>query len=284
MKNNNIKICIAGDGWGAIAVLKGIINNYPIYEICTNDNELIRLSNKSIVIKELSDSKSDIIICSGHKKIISEDLINTKRIINIHPSLLPKYRGLHAVVWALLNNESEIGITIHEVNKYIDDGPIIKQFIWSNDNISTSYQILTYLLNQIEINIFDVITKYINGDIKLLEQDKQKATYVGKRNIEDCKIPFERDFTYLKNFFRAIVSPYPLPFIRILKSKEVFYIKKVKYHVAKLDTDIGRILNVDNEGVWIKTKDGYLILQEIENEKLERIDYNYFKIGQKLEK
>lgn len=283
MISNNIKICIAGDGWGAIAVLKGIINNHPIYEICTNDSELIQLSNKSIIIKELSDSKSDIIICSGYKKIISEDLIHNMRIINIHPSLLPKYRGYHGVVWALLNNESEIGITIHEVNKYIDDGPIIKQFIWKNDKISTSYQISTYLLKQIEKNIFNVITKYISGEIKLLEQDKQKATYVGKRNIEDCKIPFERDFTYLKNFFRAIVSPYPLPFIRILKSKEVFYIKKVKFHIAKLDTDIGRILNIDNEGVWVKVKDGYLILQEIRNEEQENIDYNYFKIGQKLE-
>lgn len=59
--------------------------------------------------------------------------MNKNKIINIHYSLLPKYRGYHSTVWAIINDEKYLGLTIHEMSEYIDDGDIIYQYKVEND-------------------------------------------------------------------------------------------------------------------------------------------------------
>ncbi|MDC1310608.1 formyltransferase family protein [Flavobacteriaceae bacterium] len=279
----NYTICVAGDGWGALAVLKGIIGQFNKIEILTNDKEVIELSSNSIIINNLHDSSADLVICSGYKSIIQKSELLQRKIINIHPSLLPKYRGYHGVVWAILNNESKIGITIHEINEYIDDGPIIKQFVFNNDFKSNSFEIMTYLLQQIENNISSTVEKYLNNEIKTIQQNKEEATYVGKRNYEDCKIPFNKGFDYLANFFRAIVTPYPLPYIRFKMTKREYIVLNYKFHHSNVNTHIGRILNIDNEGLWVKSRDGYVVIKQLVDKEMNDINIFTFKIGQQLE-
>ena len=79
------------------------------------------------ILKKLKKFQIDFICLAGYMKIISDKIINKfeKKIINIHPSLLPKFKGLNTFERALENNERTTGCTVHYVNNKIDDGQII---------------------------------------------------------------------------------------------------------------------------------------------------------------
>ena len=87
---------------------------------CKNEDDIITLMNAYQV---------DMIVMAGWMKIVSKKFVDefAGRIINLHPSLLPKYKGLHAVEQALEAREEETGCTVHFVNEYLDSGAIIKQ-------------------------------------------------------------------------------------------------------------------------------------------------------------
>ena len=100
------------------------------------------LLSEKIVLKKLKDFRIDIIILAGYMKILSKKFIRSfgKKIINIHPSLLPKFKGLNTFERVLSNKEKKTGCTVHYVNEKLDGGKIIvKKFFYikKTDNIST---------------------------------------------------------------------------------------------------------------------------------------------------
>ena len=81
------------------------------------------------VLNELKAYKIDYVICAGYMRILGDTLLNafSNKMINIHPSLLPKFKGLNAQKQALEAGETESGCTVHYITKDLDDGPIILQ-------------------------------------------------------------------------------------------------------------------------------------------------------------
>lgn len=94
--------------------------------------------NVDEVISNIKEINPDFIFLAGFMKILPEKFINAfeHKIINVHPSLLPKYKGLHAVEQALEANEKEIGATIHYVDCGVDTGEIIMQEKFSIEGLS----------------------------------------------------------------------------------------------------------------------------------------------------
>ena len=95
-----------------------------------------------ILLKTLKEKKIDIVILAGYMKILSKKFIRAfdKSIINIHPSLLPKYRGLNTFARVLRANEKKTGCTVHYFNEKLDEGKIILRkffFIKKNDTINS---------------------------------------------------------------------------------------------------------------------------------------------------
>jgi phosphoribosylglycinamide formyltransferase 1 len=112
-------------------------------------------SNDNHILKTLEEKKISIICLAGYMKIISKDFINKfgKKIVNIHPSLLPKFKGLNTFSKVLQNNEIKTGCTVHYVNEKLDGGHIIAQksfYINSNDNEET----LKKKTQKLEYNVF----------------------------------------------------------------------------------------------------------------------------------
>ncbi len=160
MVKKNACVFISGRG----SNLKSLINksrdyNFPInikLIICNNESAygikhakknsipfLIVDSNNKIferkIIKEIKRFKISLICLAGYMKIISKNFIKSfgKLIINIHPSLLPKYKGLNTYSRVLKNSEIMTGCTVHIVNEKLDDGKIIAQkgfYISSKDD------------------------------------------------------------------------------------------------------------------------------------------------------
>jgi methionyl-tRNA formyltransferase len=273
-------LCLAGDGWGAIAAYRSLREVFINIDVLTSDEELTKeVQAPHNVIENFNQTNSNLIICAGYKPIISQQQLIEKKHINIHYSMLPKYRGLHSTVWAILNDEKELGLSIHIMNEFIDDGPILYQHSIANDGKSSSRYYMEYFNKWIEDNLGLVIEKYIKKEITPYEQDKSLATWVGRRKKNDCKIDFSKDHFYLKNFFRALVAPYPLPYIELLKSRSEYSIQKVTFLKRDITAHIGRIVNIDAEGVYVSSKDGYVVLNEILDQDNQAVEYSRFKIG-----
>ena len=283
MKNEDVKLCLAGDGWGAVAALKSLANYFIKITIVSSDEDLKKIAvEQGFNQKEsIFDVDSDLYICAGYKPLIPFDFFVKNKVINIHYSLLPKYRGMHSTVWAILNGERQLGLTVHEMNEDIDDGPILEQFVIDYED-QTSYEIMTICNSYIRANLGSIVQKFLNGDIKAISQNFLDASWVCKRNYEDCLINFDWNTKFLRRFFKALVYPYPLP--RIKYQNKTYELLKVDLVEKSYYMTNGRVVNIDSDGVWVKIEDGLLVIKELIDVETDKkiLSSDIFKIGVRL--
>lgn len=148
--------------------------------------ELI-INEKNISFESIENTKAEIAVLAAFGKIIPKNVLNHFKygILNIHPSLLPKYRGPSPVQTAILNGDKETGVTIIRLDEEIDHGPILGQtseIIKSNDTSLSLYQRLFPLGAKL---INKNAEKYVKNELKLTPQDHRMATYTKMLKRED---------------------------------------------------------------------------------------------------
>ena len=131
-------------------------------DVCISKNDTLHED----LNKFLSDNNPDLIILSGYMKIIPELIVNTYlgKIINIHPSLLPKYPGLNTYEKVIKNNDREHGATVHFVTKDLDTGPIILQGSFDVGEKITKKE-LEERTHQAEYKIYPIVIEWFAEDI-----------------------------------------------------------------------------------------------------------------------
>ena len=131
-------------------------------EVTINDQEELNSSLREF----LSKYKPDLIILAGYMKILPDDIVGkyAGKIINIHPSLLPKYPGLNTYEKVLKNNDLYHGVTIHYVNTTLDGGPIILQGKFKIRK-KLSIKELEDLTHKVEHKIYPIVVKWIADDL-----------------------------------------------------------------------------------------------------------------------
>ena len=139
-------------------------------DICSDNDIEVTISDQeelnSNLRKFLSKYKPDLIILAGYMKILPDDIVNkyVDKIINIHPSLLPKYPGLNTYEKVLKNNDLYHGVTIHYVNTTLDGGPIILQGKFKIRK-KLSIKELEDLTHKVEHKIYPIVVKWIADDL-----------------------------------------------------------------------------------------------------------------------
>ena len=139
-------------------------------DICSDNDIEVTISDQeelnSNLINFLSKYKPDLIILAGYMKILPDDIVNkyVDKIINIHPSLLPKYPGLNTYEKVLKNNDLYHGVTIHYVNTTLDGGPIILQGKFKIRK-KLSIMELEHLTHKVEHKIYPIVVKWIADDL-----------------------------------------------------------------------------------------------------------------------
>lgn len=118
------------------------------------------------ILNELQSKKVELIVLAGYMRLIGSTLLHAypKRILNIHPSLLPLYKGKDAVGQAMVDDAKESGVTVHFVDEGMDTGEIIKQQSLSIVNLHTRTEIETEI-HKIEHNIYPQVIKRIMGEL-----------------------------------------------------------------------------------------------------------------------
>lgn len=201
-----------------------------------NRLEIANLKNLNKCIQK-KNLLIDIILCLGSTLILPKNIINLAKMgaLNIHPSLLPKYRGRYSLPHAIFNNEKYTGITIHWIGSGIDNGKIIKQRkikITNNDTSETLYKKFT----KISIIEFKKIFKKIvqNKKLNKLSTKKINTKYKKKHFPNNGKINWKWNGFKIYNFLRSMIhEPFPPPEIKI-GSKSYFLVSKNYLNKAKL--------------------------------------------------
>jgi len=257
-----------GEGHGYLSLVKGLLpmaNQVVILDDFSSDlpNEFrskFRFSRQSIS----SALNEDVLfVSSGFRELIPSSFLNKTNFLNIHYALFPKYRGMHSIVWALLNGEDEIGITIHEMNAILDSGPIIFQHGIEVGNKS-SWDLMIECDRWIEINVSRIIELYLLGELPPRQQNHKLATYVTRRTLNDCKVDWHKwNAVLFSRYLRALVDPYPLPF---------FTFDNVTWNITSAEISFndyiempGRVVYRDFDAVYVKLDGGVLKLKTVQD-------------------
>ena len=170
-------------------------------------------------IEEFKKLNIDLSIVVAYGKIIPEELIDIPKYgtINIHYSLLPKYRGATPVEAAILNGDTETGVCIQHMRYKLDSGPIIKMEEISIGDTDTTEELRGKLNIVGKKLLIKSIEELVSGNAKMLEQDETQATFCKKIKKEDGEIDLDDNETINYNKFRAY-NKWPRTYFFVEKS------------------------------------------------------------------
>ncbi|MFA6185345.1 MAG: methionyl-tRNA formyltransferase [Candidatus Shapirobacteria bacterium] len=161
---------------------------------------------------EIQNLKSDIFICVAFgPPYFDQEMIDIPKfkIINIHPSPLPKYRGATPGPWQIINGETKTAVSFFQIDSLPDHGPIISQipFDISPTDTATSFYQKAFIIAA--NNLETVIKKYINNLKSLTPQDHTQKTYFPKFTKDNAQIDWSWDISKIERFIRAL-NPWPI--------------------------------------------------------------------------
>ncbi|MDM8335024.1 methionyl-tRNA formyltransferase [Wolbachia pipientis] len=232
----------------------------PIHMVAEENGIKVRTptSLKSLVEQEkFKNFKSDIAVVAAYGLIIPKEILNIPKYgcINVHPSLLPRWRGAAPIQHAILAGDQETGVSIMQLNEGLDSGPILKQkkfMIEKNDNYKTLHDKLSELGSDLLMEVLNKIEKHVP-----LEQNDDNACYANK--VEDYKI-YASDVCEVA--YRKVKAFYPKAFVKI-ENKRVRILDADFEANVSLTSAGGKIIN---DNMHISLGSGTLIPKVVQME------------------
>jgi len=210
---------------------------------------------------KLAELETDFIVVADYGKLIPKEVLEIpgKGPVNVHYSLLPKYRGASPVKFAILNGEDETGVTIMLMDEKLDEGPILAQeevTIAPDDNHSSLLQKLNVVGKKLLIT---TLADYYEGKIRPVPQDESFATYAKKLRREDGRIDWNSDADKVERMVRAFRN-WPSAWTTMdTKSVKIIEAKSVNNNIVQ--SAPGRVCNVDGK-LYVECGDSTSLLIE----------------------
>ncbi|MGA7143650.1 MAG: bifunctional UDP-4-amino-4-deoxy-L-arabinose formyltransferase/UDP-glucuronic acid oxidase ArnA [Desulfobacterales bacterium] len=181
--------------------------------------------NHPIWVKKIETIAPDILFSFYYRNMIGSNILNIPPAggLNLHGSLLPKYRGRCPVNWVLVNGETETGVTLHYMTPRPDDGDIVGQkkiLISDTDTARTLHDKAAKAASDM---LNDILPALREGKASRTPQDHSLSTYFGGRGPEDGKIDWHQDAADIRNLVRAVTRPYPGSFALMGQRKCIFW-------------------------------------------------------------
>ena len=245
---------------------KGNILYTPTKLVAINNNIEVFQPNK---IKEdydkIINTDCDIIITCAYGQIIPDIILKKPRLgcINVHGSLLPKYRGGAPIHHAIINGEKETGITIMYMDSKMDSGDIISQksiIIEDNDNLDNLYNKMSLLGRDL---LMDTLPSIINKSNSRTKQNENLVTFGLNIKKEEEKIDFNNPAKKVYNLIRGLSS---VPGAYCYLDDRRLKIYKAKILDKESNGEVGKIVEVDKEGIIVNCNDYLIKILEIKIE------------------
>ena len=224
-------------------------HNIPVYQPATLKDDAF-----ATLLNELSP---ELIAVVAFGKILPKNVLDYPKYgcINVHGSLLPKYRGAAPIQRAIIDGEKTTGITTMYMEEGLDTGDMIEMYeiaIRDDDNFETMHDKLADLGAYALLSTIKVIE---SGNVKRYKQDDSKSTYAKKIEKEDCLVDFTKSASDIHNQIRG-TSPFPLSFAflngKMIKLVSSFLTEK------KSEKAPGTVVSLEKGNIYVATGDGVI--------------------------
>lgn len=239
----------------------------PVKEVAMSFNipvfQPIKLKKESEIINEIKKIKPDFIIVVAYGQILSKEILEIPKYacINLHASLLPKYRGAAPINWAVINGEKTSGNTTMLMSEGLDEGDmLLKDEIIIHDNM-TAGQLHDCLMESGSDLLLKTIDEYCNNLIVPKPQENEHSSYASMLNKEMALINWSDDAKYIHNLIRGL-NPWPVAFTNYKNTVMKIYegeCDKKPHNYSK-----GEIIEVTKDGIKVAASDGTLLIKKIQ--------------------
>lgn len=253
----------------------GKINPSPVERLAKRKNiplyQVKNVNNPSFIAR-IKQIAPDIILVVAFGQILSPDFLSIPGIcsLNLHPSLLPRYRGAAPIPWAIIRGDRETGVTVQRIEKGIDEGKIIVQEkvpISIDDTAGGLEDRLSLLGAELLLKTIKMIKE---GSAKYTIQNEKQATYAPKIRKEDGLIRWEKSSYDIHNLVRGL-NPYPGAFtsIRLREKKvrvKIWQTELIKEELLKeKKARPGEVVGIrKDKGLLVKAGEGILLIRKVQ--------------------
>lgn len=215
-------------------------------------------------VERLQREGADFFVLMAYGQIVSQAILNLPKMdaLNVHTSLLPKYRGASPIQSALLNGDEKTGISLMRMVKEMDAGPVYQQFELGIEDDDTAGALWEKLAKLAATEIPDEVVRIADESLTPVDQDESKATYIRKINKSDGEIDWSEPANLIHRKVRAF-SPWPSAFTFFEGRRLKIYKSRVQN--SKRNEPIGTVVQ-EGSLVGVVTGDGVLELMELQLE------------------
>jgi methionyl-tRNA formyltransferase len=234
-------------------------------------------------IQELRKLQPDLIVAAAYGQILPGSILELPRLgcLNVHTSLLPKYRGAAPIQRAVLNGDAETGVTIMKMDAGMDTGGILAQektTIQPGDNSQTLHGRLGRMGAELLVK---TIPEYVAGNIRPRPQPAEGASYAPKIRKQDGQIDWNQPAHAVRNRVRAMV-PWPGAFTQLPSQPQPHLLKIWEAEIAGQSGPPGQVLSAAKDGVVVACGSGALRILILQREGGRRMAAAEFLAGHPL--
>jgi methionyl-tRNA formyltransferase len=246
-------------------------------------------------VQTLRQLKPDLIVVVAYGQILRREILAIPPLgcVNVHASLLPRWRGAAPIQWAILSGDSETGVTTMLMDEGLDTGAILLQErtpLFSDDTAATLHDRLAEMGARL---IVETVAKLERRELHPQPQDNARATYANKLSKEDGHMRWNESAGLICRKVRAF-DPWPTAFcfaeiagekrmIKIWKANEVKFEMRNPKSEENPNEEMGKILKADAEGIVVAAGNGAVRVTELQMEGSRRMNVGDFLRGHKLE-
>lgn len=245
--------------------------NVPVFQ-----PERVRLPEAVQVIRE---AEPDMIVVAAFGQILPKELLTMPRYgcVNVHASLLPKYRGAAPIQWAILDGEKETGVSIMAMDEGLDTGAVFRQVAVPISEDETGGSLHDKLAEAGAEALLAAIPKIVSGEILAVPQGEMTTPYAKQLKKEMGRLDFTRSAAELERLIRGL-NPWPSAY-SYLNGKQC---KLWKAETAPGDGIPGTVTEVTRESFTVQTGDGRLVIRELQLEGKPRMKTGDFLRGNRI--
>jgi methionyl-tRNA formyltransferase len=308
VRENNMKIIFMGTPEFSVPPLQRLINEFevsavftqpdrpkgrgknlamsPVKQLAVSYNvpvyQPLKLRNNEEMIEIIKSLKPDFIVVVAFGQILPKEILDIPRFgcINLHASLLPKYRGAAPINWCIIEGESKSGNTTMLMDVGIDTGDMfLTEEVELTDSI-TAGELHDILMNSGGELLVKTINGIVNNEIEPVKQENEFSCYASMLDKEMAKINWESSNVNIHNFIRGL-NPWPIAYTHY--EDKVMKIYKSRVLNEKSSKAVGSIIEVSKEGIKVSTGSGVLLIEEIQFPGKKPLKVKDYIIGNKID-
>ena len=229
----------------------------------------------------LRDINADVIVVVAFGQILPPSIIHMPKYgcINVHASLLPKYRGAAPIQWAVIDGEKETGITTMQMDEGLDTGDMMLKEVVPVDKKETGGSLHDKLAACGGKIILETLQKVEDGTVIYTKQDDSKSNYAKMLDKNLGKIDFTKKAVEIERLIRGL-NPWPSAYTKL--NGKTLKIWDADVLEGENETP-GKIVNITKDQIWISTGEGILAVNELQLEGKKRMNTEDFLRGYKME-